>query len=876
MNDSSKAPNSPLKFLRWFCKKELIDEIEGDLIEAYQERHQTDPRKAKRKLWKEVLQSFNSRNIGIMEKYMNRTFMDRISMVKQYALVLFRNAKKYKVYTLISLASLVLGIACASLIYLYIQKETSFDTMYSKVNQLYRINHVSETSGRTYAYAPLAMTPHLKENAEAIEDGVRIFKYRRASPVTVEFSNRSFNEPRFAWADPNFFELFDLTFTIGNREGILDRPNTVVISESLSKKYFGEKDPIGHTLIFGSAEVTKLEVVGVFKDFSSNTSFQFDLVSNLETCSRAMWNSNHLNSWTNMFVSAYLVVKPDRMEEAQALVQEATNTYFNPESSSNWIATIQPLSDIHLGEAMEIGEWSAHNDVETLVMLATIGIIILCLGCFNFTNMITAQAGQRTKEVGVRKVLGSYRRNIAQQTFFETAGFVSVAGVFAFLMVYLCLSRLGNLTGHSYDLNDLLIAEFYIPFVFILTVVILLSGVYPAFFISSIRSIQLMKNTTDLKGGGIRNVLVTTQFVITTALIISTCVVFLQLQYLREKKLGFDHSVIVNMPIHSDEAIIPKINTFRNELASFAGIKGITAASHEMLTDYTYITNFAIEGIAEDQLWERYTVEQDYLKTFDLEIVAGRGFDRNIQSDSSAFVLNESAVKTLGLSPNEVIGKSMTDGTLNRTGKIIGIVKDFHFRSLHHEISPFVMYVNRYRLDYISARLSVDNFQENISHLEETWTNVFGEGIPFFFNYLDQQAMAMYEKEDNEMQLFSIFSLVSITLGGLGLFGFVLFTTERKNKEIGLRKVLGATSWQVIKLINATFVRMLLIASLIAVPITYYLMKQWLRDFAYRIDQPIWVYFLAILGILIVATITVSNTTWRAASSNPVDAIKNE
>ncbi|WP_436515207.1 ABC transporter permease [Ekhidna sp. To15] len=876
MNYQENIPKSPLRFLRWFCKSALIDEIEGDLIEAYQDRLEQNSRSAKLKLWKEVLQSFNLRNIGIMEKYQNRAGFGRVSMLKQYARVLYRMARKHKVYTAISIASLTLGITCAGLIHLYIQKEANFDRIYSQADKIYRINHKSTTSERSYAYAPLAMTPYLIQNSEAVVDGTRIFKYRRASPITVVASQRSFNEPRLGWADENFFELFDIPLVSGQAEGMLDRPNTIVLSETTAQKYFGEDDPIGQMVEFGSAEKHKLEVVGVFKDFPSNTSFQFDLISGLETCSRIMWSSNHLNEWRNMFVSAYLLVKPEFVQDVASFVQEATTTYFDPESTSTWESTIQPLTDIHLGAAMDIGEWSSHNDKEKLALLGAIGIIILCLGCFNFTNMITAQAGQRTKEVGVRKVLGSHRRNIAQQTLFETMTFVVVSGVLSIALIYALLPKLGVLTAHRYEWMELIKPEFYLPFVIILSVVVIISGAYPALYISRIQSIQLMKQSTLEGGGSIRNILVTAQFTITTALIISTGIVYLQLQYLKNKKLGFDDSVIVNMPIHNDEAVIPKINTFRNEIASYAGISQVTAASHEMLTDYTYITQFDIEGIEAENLWERYTVEQDYISTFDLEIIAGREFDSNIQSDSTAFILNESAIKAINLTPEEAIGKTITDISLDKTGKIVGVVRDFHFRSLHHEIAPFVMYVNWDRLDYISARLASDNFQKNISHLEDIWNKVFGDGVPFFFNYLDQQSAAMYQKEDNEMQLFSIFSFISILLGTLGLFGFVLYTTERKFKEIGLRKVLGASSWQVIELINKNFMKILIIAAAIATPITFFLMSKWLKDFAYRIDQPIWVYIATVLIIFLVAIITVSRTTWRAAASNPVEAIKNE
>ncbi len=876
--EQESLPKYPFRFLRWFCKAEVIDEIEGDLIEAYEERKKGNLRTAKWKLWKEVLQSFNKRNIGIMSNYNDRSWYRQWSMIKQYARVLFRTMRKTKIYTAISLASLVMGISCASLIYLYIHKELNFDLVFSKADQIYRLNHQSQRSERTYAFAPLAMTPHLVDNLEAVKSGVRIFKYRRAIPITVEGTQKSFNEPRFGWADPSFFELFDLKLLKGNLEGILDRPYTAVISESIARKYFGDADPIGKVLIFSWDEVNRVEVVGVYKDFPTNTSFQLDLVSNLETCQKTMWGGrNQLISWQNMFVSAYVLIEDGRVKEIEEAAQIAINENFESDLTNPLIPTLQPLKDIHLAEPLDIGEWSGHNDIQNLILFGAIGAIILFLGCFNFINMVTAQAGQRAKEVGVRKVLGGYRRHIIQQTFFETIIFVTISGVFAFVLSYLLLPWLGGLTQHGYGIGDLLQPEFLMPFLLILVVVSIVSGAYPALYISRVNSLNLMKRfSASDDGKSVRNALVITQFSITTGLVICTFIVYLQLQFLHNKELGFDDSVIVSMPIHNDDAVIPKINAFREVVTASSGISGVTAASHEMLSDYTYVTGFEIDEIEEEKMWERYTVEQDYIRTFDLEIIAGRNFDPRLAGDSSAFILNESAVRNLGLQADEVIGRSITDAGLEISGKIIGVVKDFHFRSLHHEIQPFVMYVNWDRLDYISVRMASNNFLENIDFLERSWYNVFGEGVPFFFSFLDQQAMDMYEKEANEMKLFTGFSLISVVLGAMGLFGFILFTAERKFKEIGLRKVLGASSWEITLIINRNLLKVVGISFLLAAPLAFLLMKNWLKDFAYRIEQPIWVYALTILVTFLIATITVSYSSWRAASSNPVDAIKVE
>ncbi|MDW3192374.1 MAG: ABC transporter permease [Cytophagales bacterium] len=870
-------PNWPFKLLRWYCKADLIDEVEGDLLEAYEDRCRETPQKARRHLYKEILQSLNRRNLGIMENYRQSSVLNSWALLLQYGRVLFRNMARSRTYSTISIISLALGITCSALIFLYLNKEVTYNEVYANADKVYRINHLSQKSGRSYGFAPLGMVPHLLENLGSVENGVRIFKYRRAIPITAVNTQNSFNEPRFGWADPSFFDMFDRPFIHGDASTALDRPNVVVISERISQKYFGDQNPIGETLIFSWEEETALEVVGVFQDFPSNTSFQLDLISNIETCEQTMWRGRRWRDWNNMFVSAYVQVKPGTTALVLEEAQKATSANFTPDDPTAWKTSLQPLTSIHLSEPQDIGEWSSSNDQQSLTMFAVIGLIILCLGAFNFTNMITAQAGQRSKEVGVRKVLGSRKKQIAQQTLFETICFVCFAGMVSLGITYLLLPLLAELTSHQYAIADLLNLKFVSLFVGILLLVAIIAGAYPALYISGIQSLHLMRQGRGGAGGKtVRETIVTAQFTITTILIICTMMVFLQLQYLQNKELGFDHSVIVNMPIHNDEAVIPKINAFRNEVTTHPGIEQVSAASHEMFSDYTYISIFEINGIDEEFKWERYTVEQSYLKTFDLNVLTGRGFDHSISTDSNAFVLNESAVKAIGLRPEAAIGKTITDTGLDITGKIIGVVEDFHYRSLHHEIQPFVMYVNWDRLDYISVRLKSNNFQQNIAQLESGWYQTFGESVPFFYNFLDQQALDLYEREKNNTQLFTIFSFVSILLGALGLFGSALFTTERRFKEIGLRKVLGAGTLRLMYMINHQFIKLIILSFIMAVPVASWLMSQWLAAFAYRIDQPIWVFVITGLLIFLIAVFTVSYLSWKAASSNPVKAIKVE
>ncbi len=870
-------PKLPLKLLKWFCKNDLVDEIEGDLIEVYYERELTSPNKAKLKLYLEVLQSFNKRNIGIMENYQNTSLGNLYTMIRQFFNVLLRQMGKSKVYTGISIVSLSLALTCAGLIYLYLDKELNYDHIYENANSIFRINHHNKNSERTYSYAPLGMVPYLKENIPEVADGVRIFKYRRAIPIKVVDTQQSFHEGRFGWSDPSFFKLFDLKLIHGNPSTVLDRPDVVVISQSTARKYFGADNPIGKTVALSFGDDSPLEVAGVFEDFPTNTSFQFDIISNIETCNRLMWGGGSLTDWNNMYVAGFLKIAPQYAHKVEKEAQKAISTYFENDDPELWTTSLQMLTDIHLGQPMDIGEWNAHNDSQTIILFVVIGGIILCLGCFNFTNMVTAQASQRSQEVGIRKVLGSSRKLIALQTIFETFSFVIIAGVLSFLFMYGLLPWLSALTPHHYELKELFNLKFLQTFLLIALSVCIIAGIYPTLYISGLQSLQLMKKINRSNDGRlVRNVLVTAQFTITVGLIISTLMVYLQLQYLREKELGFDQSVIVNMPIHNDEAVIPKIPTFRNMATSNPGITHITAASHEMFSDYTYISYLDIDGFDDIFRWERYTVEQDYINTFELEMVAGRGFDVSIPSDSNAFVLNETAVKALGITPEEVLNRTISDTGLEKTGKIVGVVKDFHFRSLHHDIQPFVLYVNWDRLDYISARLSSSNFHENIDNLEKAWYDSFGEGIPFFFNFLDQQAADLYAREDNQSKLFTFFSLISVVLGAMGLFGFSLYTTERRFKEIGLRKVLGANVWELILMINRSSIKFLLVAFVIATPIAYVFINSWLAEFAYRIEQPLWVYLATGLMTFLLASLTVSYLSWKAASSNPVDAIRVE
>ena len=374
---------------------------------------------------------------------------------------------------------------------------------------------------------------------------------------------------------------------------------------------------------------------------------------------------------------------------------------------------------------------------------------------------------------------------------------------------------------------------------------------------------------------GVRNVFVITQFVISIALIIGTLIVYLQLDYMKNKELGFDNDMVITIPIQNDSLIIPRVELFKEELTSHHSMLTAKAQSHLLFTDFTYVNTFAVEGVDKTLRCERYTVDHDFLNTYDIEIVAGRNFSRSYSTDSSALILNETAVKELGFTNEEILAARKTNLSDNRSGQIVGVTKDFHFRSLHDKIQPFILQVNLNRLDYFSVKLNRNDLKSAIDHVQSTWQRIF-QGAPFFYEFHDQEFAEIYKNEENQTTLFTWFTAVAIFLGCLGLFGFALFTTERRVKEIGIRKVLGAKSFQITGMLAKDFLILVVIAYIISIPISLYLMDQWLNEFAYRISMPIWVFLLAGLLAGLISLFTISFQSLKAAWSNPTENLKYE
>ncbi|MCW5910894.1 MAG: ABC transporter permease [Cyclobacteriaceae bacterium] len=805
-------------------------------------------------------------------------------MFKNYTRIAFRNFIKNKSFALLSVSSLVIAITSAILIGMYAKQEFSFDKLHERSSDIYRLVTVSENRGvrREVGFVPLPLSAHLSENFPAVENFARVWVYRRAMPVSVPDRDVDFYEDRFAWAEDSFFNIFDFEIVAGNRENPLGDFRSVVLSESTAKKYFDDEDPIGKTLHFRGETDIPVMVTAVMKDFPATSHFQFDFVANIKTAAEDFWQGGRATQeifqrWQNLFVPAYIMVAPGT--DLNPILAEATKQANEHLQVPGSVYTIlaQPVTDIHLTSTLDAGEFEVNGSLANVYAVLAIGCIILALGCFNFVNMVTAQAGKRTKEVGLRKTIGGTRFQLMVQHYYECSLMVLAAVCISLLCAELLLPLLRN-----FILADNVISFFsgypaLLSLAGLTMLVILLSGAYPALFISAFSPGAVLKGTysTHLGGSGLRKVLVTLQFALSGALIVCTMVVFQQLEFMKNKDLGFSEEQVVVIPIHRDNVIIPNFSRVKEAYLQHSAVRGVTASSHLMFTPYTYTDTFRFLGTEEDYRWEVYTVEGDYPEVYDMKLVAGRFFRYDSPADTNAIILNTKAVQEMGVQPEEVIGRMLEDRSLRMSGEVVGVVEDFHFKSLHNDIQPFALANRPDLVDFIFVKVNAEGMLSTLEFLEETWANIIPEAS-FGYYFLDSTFGAAYAREEKLGNSILGFSSVAIFLACLGLFGLSLFTAESRTKEIGVRKVLGASVWDIVRLLGLDFTKLVILSLILALPAAWLLMNYWLNDFAYRIDMPVGMIVVAAISILSVAWLTVSWHSMRAAMVNPVESLRTE
>ncbi len=803
-------------------------------------------------------------------------------MIKSYIKITLRNLTKRKTYTLINISGLSIGLASFLIIYLYISDELSYDRYHKNAGNIYRLINVYDFEGVGENSAsspfPVAFTL-LHQYPDMIKNVVRVFNFQ-APRSFVEYGENKFNEKRFFFADSTFFDIFDYEFVKGNPETALDEQYSVVITESTAKRYFREKEPLGKTIRFETN--FNLKVTGVIKDIPSQSHFHFDFIGSMSSVSAA-YGGRLPKTWVWNPCWTYLLLN-DNVDPAmlEAEFPDFIQKYFYDAEKDNISLYLQPLTDIHLKSKLDY-EIEPNNNITSIYILSAIAIFLLIIAIINFMNLATGTSTIRAKEIGIKKVTGAYRSQIIIQFIAESVIISFIALIVGLIIVEFVVPVFNDLTGKEILIANLFETQNILLLISIGLLTGILSGLYPAFYLSAFKPVNILKSTflPGAKTGLPRKILVVIQFSISIALIIGTLTIHKQLMYMRNADLGFNKEHIVILPINNTPAanIYP---SFKKELLQNSSIISVTAmddifgASHNT-------HEFRPEGFPEDQ-WQFYpalVVKYDFMKTFNIEIIAGRDYcEENKTDPAKGILINEAMVNHLGwCSPEDALGKKLK--SFQGDERVIGVFKDFHATSLHEAASPFVLNMKEtphevlWFLKYMAIRISPGNEKNTLMFIEKKWNEVAPDR-PFEYSFLDRELDVLYKDEEILSKLSLIFTIIIIFIAALGLLGLSSFMAEQRTKEIGIRKVLGATSMRIIQTISKEFFWLILLSSIIAWILAYLVMKDWLSHFAYQTTLN-WMIFIAATFIAMSLAILITGfRAFIASRANPVETLKYE
>lgn len=793
-------------------------------------------------------------------------------MLKNYLKIAFRNLWKHKVFSFINIMGLTVGMSACFLIFLYVNFEMTYDAFNTKADRIYRLVTDIKTPSETIntGVTSWAFAPTIKRDFPEVEAFTRV----SGGSFLVRKGDIKFQEEKTIFADSSLFEVFDLKLVKGNPKTALKDQFSLVFTEKAAKKYFGDRDPIGQTLLL-SGEGFPAVVTGVMKDIPENSQIKGDMFVSMSTLTEK-FNKGLDEQWGNFGATSYLLLTTETSGKAlekklPAFLKNRAGKLMT-EMNMHYTLFLEPLRDVHLLSTRGSDDSGSMNNVYVFSLVA---IFILLIACINFVNLTTARSVERAKEVGVRKVVGAPRSLLARQFISESILLCLIAFVFAVALSAALIPLFNNLSGKIISTGILS----NLPFVgalFIAAIVIgILAGSYPAMVLSSFEPVVVLKGrfTTSVKGILLRKGLVTIQFGISIALIIATMVVFNQMNFMRNRDLGFskDQMMIVNS--EGD----PKREAFKESLRGISGIKS-TAASSSVPGGgnpgaYSEIENKS--GDLQIANLDLYFVDFDYIPQFDLKMAAGRPFSRDFGTDTTqAMVINEAASKLFGYnSPEQAIGRRFKQW--GREGKIVGVIKDFHFRSLQEKIKPLTMRIEPRSSDLVSIKIDGGNIKATIAAVESKWKATMPDR-PFSYYFMDEFFDRQYRSEERFEKLFFNFAILAIFISCLGLLGLASYSTMQRTKEIGVRKVMGASVGSIVGLLSKDFLKLVLLAFLIASPIAYYGMHQWLQSFAYRTDIQWWVFLSAAALSTTIAFATVSFQSIKAALMNPVKSLRSE
>ncbi|MCB0491607.1 MAG: ABC transporter permease [Cyclobacteriaceae bacterium] len=800
-------------------------------------------------------------------------------MLKNYIKIAIRNLTRNSLYSLINIIGLAIGLACFVLIAIYVKNETGYDRFYTNAENIYRLNTHVDVNGvqNRYSMAHYPASFDMVEEFPEVEAAATIFKpffFSNLLP-TIKYEDNEYQERKFYLADSSLFSIFDFDFKYGNREKAFENSNSVVLSHEAAKKYFGETNPLGKLITF--QDTVSFKVTGVLEPFRGKTHLDFDFLAHSKLLINQLVGFRIDHDYRGMWYYSYVVLKPgsDPNQTNAKLPAFVASHYLPRYTENNAALKLQSIQDIHLKSDFSNADMSVNGNIQYVYILSSIAILVLIIACINFMNLSIARYSNRGKEVGIRKVMGAQKKNLVFQFLGESLLIALISGIISFFIIWIALPIFNDLASTQIDSKELLNPSNIVAAALVTLFAGLIAGLYPSFVMASFQPVKVLKGLhkavnrkIDLRKG-----LVVGQFTVSLILLIGTLIISDQLDFMRNKDMGFNkEEVIVVRAIGT--GMPPNYATFKERLLRESGVISVTNLSHDMGQKNLPYFPMIVEGVEDEQMLPIMSAGYDFLETFGLEMEEGRYFDIEHPSDSTlAVVINEATARAFNW--EDPIGRKITFGEGgNPNITVIGVIEDFNFDPLRNKVSPVIISFAP-AFSNIAIKIKSGDYRTTVAHIENTWNDIIQDN-PFSFYFLDEALNQTYASEERLAKIFKTFSGLAIFVACLGLFALASFSAQRRLKEIGVRKVLGATEPSLVLLMYKEFLILVVVAAVLASPLSYYLFDGWLDSFAYRIQINPIVFLMALALLTIIAFITVGYQSLNAARSNPTQTLRSE
>ena len=783
-------------------------------------------------------------------------------MFKNYIKVAVRNLKRYKGYSFINVLGLSIGMTCTILILLWVRNELSYDRFFPNSNRIYRVvdsEKYSNGEESIFSLNPASLAPTLISQYPEIMDAARL---RTVKSSVVQYENKRFTENNLTFVDPSFLKMFSLSFLNGNSNNALSNVSSVVLTQEMAEKYFGNEDPIGKIIRIDNR--FNFAVTGIIKNLPSDTHLKIDFLLPFKAIKDFGFT---LEGWDSYAHTTYVLLA--KGADYQTVAKKIKNAIIQKRTDDRITISLQPITDIHLYSNKMIGIGGT-GDITEVYIFTVIALLILLLACINFMNLSTARAGKRSKEIGMRKVVGARRKEIILQFFFESIVYAIISMGFSIFLIFDLLPLFNSISGKELSFNVLNNSGIVLLILGVAIFTGILSGIYPALVLSGFKPVKVLKGSYGLGSGNkrFRKVLVTSQFILTIILITGTVVVNRQLHFIQNKNLGFNKEQLLSIKLPGE--LNKKFDLIKERLQQDQGVVNVAGVSYPPSGVLRSMDINNWEGRKTDNSFLTYILSAsfDFANTMQVKMTDGRFFSKEFKTDTAeGCVVNEAAVRAMDM--KSPVGKKVLGL------KILGVIKDFNFTSLHSKIAPLLIYFDPSDIKQLLVRIQPQDINYTVSSLKKTWNKIVPE-FPFEYNFLDEQINKLYKADQRAGNVINVFSFLALFIACLGMFGLASFTAEQRVKEVGIRKVLGAKVSGIVLLLSKEFAKYVLIANLFAWPIAYFVINTWLENFAYRISLDWWMFLISGGIALIIALATISIQVVKAATANPVKSLKYE